>query len=665
MQIQKKSFRLDIQALRATAVSVVLLYHLWPERIPGGYIGVDVFFVISGFLITSHLLKQAEKPTGIQLGKFWAARVRRLLPLACFVLLSTLAMVLVWMPQSTWKPFLRNIIASTIYMQNWLLSSDSVSYLARDQQATPTQHFWSLSVEEQFYVIWPLLILFSTSIALKIYKRKALTHRGLVVRRGVLISLFLVFFTSFTYSFVLTTTSPELAYFATTTRAWEFAVGGLLSYLGTGNIKKFRKSTLVFQVSASWIGFLIIIVTSLALPVGTPFPGTAALLPVGGAALFIWAGKTKNFFSTTLLSKIRPLTYLGDISYGVYLWHWPLIVIVPFIFSANTTFQKLVILVFTLCLAALSKFLIEDPFRFGTFWKAKIWRSFILSAVAMALVSVLSVGAIALIDNNKPANISLPPLSSEVSPSTTDVNKPLVPSVANRGEDREGMYDCFHFDSTGPGICSYGSLDSRISIAIVGDSHAAQFIPALKKISEQNKWKLTTYVGLNCDAMLTPPNCQNGPQAIENIVSSHFNIVLVASFRASSYPDGSVEKLLTELVQRGAPLLPLLDTPYNPKATFDCLDASGGVTSKALACTTSRDIALGSIPDRVAIFSEKLGIRPIDLTNQFCDASVCYSVINNTVVYQDSPSSHLTTTFSELLAPLLDKELKNKLSNSQ
>ncbi|MCY1693436.1 acyltransferase family protein [Curtobacterium sp. SL109] len=209
--------RWDIQGLRAFAVLAVVLYHLWPNRLPGGFVGVDVFFVISGYLITAHLLREQRATGRLRLGQFWARRAKRLLPGAFLTIAATGAAVLAFVPSALWGQYGRELIASTVYAQNWQLASDSVDYLASDNRPSPFQHFWSLSVEEQFYIALPLLL-----IAVSFVARGRLT---VVTRARVLLGAVGVL--SLVWCIAQTGSTPGVAYFSTATRAWEFALGGL------------------------------------------------------------------------------------------------------------------------------------------------------------------------------------------------------------------------------------------------------------------------------------------------------------------------------------------------------------------------------------------------------------------------------------------------------
>jgi len=216
ISVEHKVLRSDIQALRALAITTVVIFHLWPGRLPGGFVGVDVFFVISGFLITTHLLKSVENKT-FKVANFWVRRVRRLLPASFTVLISTAIAVLVFVPVQLWLQWLKEIQASILYFENWILAIDAVDYLALSNEASTTQHFWSLSVEEQFYIVWPLLI----AVALLFVRKRS----PQVQRISMLAILVLITLSSLIYGIYLTQAEPAIAYFSTPVRAWEFGAG--------------------------------------------------------------------------------------------------------------------------------------------------------------------------------------------------------------------------------------------------------------------------------------------------------------------------------------------------------------------------------------------------------------------------------------------------------
>ena len=348
-QRKAADFRPDIQGLRALAVSLVLLFHLWPNRLGGGYIGVDIFFAISGFLITSHLV--AHPPRNARgLAEFWGRRIRRLLPASLLVLFSTIVVSRLIAPETQWANTARDVRAATLYALNWRLAGNSVDYLASENASSPVQHFWSLSVEEQFYLIWPILILGLMLWALRSQRDQLRTaFAGLAV----------VVAASLAYSIYETANDPPLAYFVTPTRIWELGIDGILyaAFFYTG---------------------------------ATPFPGWQAAIPVLGCALLIGIGPGVRPLLTDRILANRPAQWLGDISYSVYLWHWPMIVILPAVSGDHLgLLDKVVIIAASLLLAALTKAHVEDRFRRQRSKSLK--PTFAFAALGMAVLVGLSV----------------------------------------------------------------------------------------------------------------------------------------------------------------------------------------------------------------------------------------------------------------------------------
>lgn len=671
-----KSFRPDIQVLRAIAVLAVLAYHLWPNRFAGGYIGVDVFFVISGFLITSHLLRTLERDGRLQFGKFWANRVRRLIPLASLVLAVTLAGALVWMPPSSWLHTIRGALASVFYVQNWNLAGEAVDYLARDHAVGPTQQYWSLSVEEQFYIAWPILLALAVYLGGRVARLNGTRSRHIqapsqrtIVGRSVLVAMVVVMVGSFVYSLVLTTAAPGLAYFSTFTRAWEFAAGALLVFAARALQPLIDAGKLqAWQAGASWVGGIAILVGILLLPQGIPFPGVAALIPVVGASLFMLGGQTTYVVTPAGLGRLRLATYLGDVSYGIYLWHWPLVVLLPYAIGGPLTRPwQLVVIALSIGMASVTKVLVEDRFRFGDRWTSSTWRGFVPGLVAMSLVLAVSVVPYWKIQNaaQNQAEVVIPgltdpshtpPASSSPQPDATTtppvvaVEGPLIPALALRGEDRGNMYDCFDFGNTQLVRCDYGPADADVRIAITGDSHAAHLIPGLSAAAEEEGWRLSTFVGMNCDAGPFGP-CAGGEEMFDILTSEGFDVVIGGTFRMSGTPVDPVRSYWSSLVDAGVNLVPFEDVPFNPTSVFACVDASGGDAARATSCTITRSEGLEQLPDRAALLAGELSLTTINMNDLFCDADHCQSVLGNVLVYQDSPSSHLTGTLSQALAP--------------
>ncbi|MDO9354042.1 MAG: acyltransferase, partial [Solirubrobacteraceae bacterium] len=306
--------RAEIQALRALAVGVVILGHSWPQAFSGGFVGVDVFFVISGFLITGHLVREVQRSDRISLIGFWARRVRRILPAAMLVLAVVIVATLAVVPESRWDTFLHEMRASGLYVQNWQLAGSATDYFAAAEGTqSPVQHYWSLSVEEQFYLVWPLLL-----------GGAALFLRGPYRRPGLVMLMGGVAAVSLAYSIAETSSDPAAAYFVTPTRVWEFALGGLLSLLPVAAGHERRRAVV------SWVGLLAIAVAVARYDDATAFPGYAALLPVLGTVAVVWAGLPRAPWSPSRLMAARPVQVVGGVSYSLYLWHWPLLILLPY-----------------------------------------------------------------------------------------------------------------------------------------------------------------------------------------------------------------------------------------------------------------------------------------------------------------------------------------------
>lgn len=388
-------FRPEIQGLRAMAVLVVIVHHLRPGALSGGFIGVDMFFVISGYLITAHLFREARDTGRIRLGAFWSRRIRRLLPLAFTVLLASAGLVFALVPATEHGTMFRHIAAAGFYIENWALVADATDYSAAGQMATVVQHFWSLSVEEQFYVAWPLLAVLALWLASRggravnggVGRHAA---PGLNVHRVFLTTIALVAVVSFVYGLWATETSPAAAYFNTGARAWEFAAGGVVALLC---LKRGVQG--LAGAFLGWAGTIALLAGAVLIPTETRFPGTMALLPVlGTAAVLAAAGSPDSrfrWFSHATWLSIRPARFVGDISYGAYLWHWPLIIVAPFALRAEPKwYHEAGIVVLTLALAWLSYVLIENPFRIGRLLKP-VRNALVFAVAGMLVVAGVSV----------------------------------------------------------------------------------------------------------------------------------------------------------------------------------------------------------------------------------------------------------------------------------
>jgi peptidoglycan/LPS O-acetylase OafA/YrhL len=349
------SQRLDIQGMRGVAVLLVVLSHAGLAAVAGGYVGVDVFFVLSGFLITGILLKEARHEGKVSIARFYGNRAKRILPVGALVLIVT-ALAGAWtLNLVRARSLFDDITAAALFVANWRFAIGETDYFAQGQPQSAVQHYWSLAVEEQFYFLWPLLV------GAAFYGVRKF-HRAEENRRQLMLGAVLAVITvaSFAWSVMQTNNTPTFAYFSTFTRAWELGVGGLLAIFATS----LRRLPALVKAAASWLGIAAIVASALLYTEGTPFPGAAAALPVLGTTGILIGGMTGPRFGARVLLEVLPLRWLGDISYSLYLWHWPLLILgSAYLGRTLNTGENLMLVAVAILLSALSYYLLENPIR--------------------------------------------------------------------------------------------------------------------------------------------------------------------------------------------------------------------------------------------------------------------------------------------------------------
>jgi peptidoglycan/LPS O-acetylase OafA/YrhL len=372
----------EIEGLRAVAAVLVAVYHVFLGRVSGG---VDVFFVIAGFLITTSLVAQATGDDGVRAGRYLGRLVVRLLPVALLVLAFVIVGVFLWMPATRHGSMLAEVAASALYVENWALAAKAVDYAAREAVKSPVQHFWAMAVQGQFYVIWLLL---AGVIGLAAGRRR--------FRRLFGAALILLFAASLAWSALLTASNQPLAYFHTGVRVWEFAAGGLLA-LAIGPIRarldRAGQAGTLFCGIAGWAGLALVVSCGLVLSVSSQFPGVAALWPVAGALLVVIAAGRCGRFGVGRLLASRPFVFVGGVAYALYLWHWP---VLTFVRSARPSGEidlpaGVFVLVVSFILAVVSTRLVEQPVRLRLAATPHPWRAVAGGAAALLLVASVSV----------------------------------------------------------------------------------------------------------------------------------------------------------------------------------------------------------------------------------------------------------------------------------
>ena len=688
-----RDFRPDIQGLRALAVGLVVLFHLWPNRLPGGYVGVDVFFVISGYLITAHMYREVRSTGSLGLVRFWARRVRRLLPAAFLVLTVSLVAVLVWVPSTLWTPTARQVLASAVYAQNWVLVHDSVTYMAKGDPPTSVEHYWSLSVEEQFYLVWPLLVVSILLVGRLLRRGGSAVTPG----RALLVGLATLSTASLVHSVLATRSDPETAYFSTFTRAWEFGAGALLALLSAGGCRLPRPLATV----AGWVGIAVVVGSAFGLDSASFFPGWVALFPVLGTVLVMATSEHGGRWSCGRLLSYRPATYVGDVSYSVYLWHWPLVVLVPYVTGVGLrTGDKLAILVATLALSAISKVLVEDRFRRGRLLSGAPWRAFVLAAAGVLVLAVATTAVRHEVDRRANATDAAASalLRGEartgcLGPAALDAGNhcdpvsgdgAFVPSLeAVSQQSSHGSYASCQtpLGSRTVRTCTLGARSHpRGDVAVVGDSHAGMWLPAFDQLGADQRWAVHTYAKSSCPltsaarvlavekTTAEQENCQAWFDDVlaslldDPDITTVFTTAFSSAYEWESRPgaplrnprvDGFTD-VWRRLVDAGKTVVVLRDVPATIGTDVPtCL----ATHRRRDACAVPRDQALrpDAIADAASAWSGR-GVELVDLTDRFCDRQRCYPVVGNAVAYMDW--SHLSTTYSRALAPYLEDQVE-------
>jgi peptidoglycan/LPS O-acetylase OafA/YrhL len=659
MQAPKSTveFRPDIEGLRGIAILFVLLFHAGLPWMPGGFIGVDVFFVISGFLITSKLWRESQQPGGLSIAKFYAWRIRRLLPAALVaVAVVSLFGLLIAAPLDR-SELAADGAASALSIANMRFIG-SVDYFAPTSSPSPFLHFWSLSVEEQFYLVWPALIVL-------------ITWRGGGSRR-LTTALLIGVVASFALSMWLTDASPARAFYLLPTRVWQLGVGGLLALIGVLGTSR-RAGAL------AWAGLAAVAVAGVALTAEMPYPGFAALLPTAGAVALLYGGGAPG--GPLRLLAAAPLRFLGKISYSLYLWHWPLLVLPRmFLERALSGVEIVVAVAAAIGISWLSWRFVEQPFRYGErSRRATSWSAIRIGVAGILTVTLFMQGLAAGLA--APAVVVQPSPSPSGSPVASDgpiaLPAGLTPSLASARDDEERLRGdgCLAFERVKtPPDCEYGVKGSAITIALVGDSHAAHWFPAIEALALERGWRLLTFVKVSCSfTTLIQRNlalkreyreCTAFNEAtiarINQIKPTLTIIVNRRTFRPIK--EGITPELagaaFGEMVARlpGATAI-LVDTPDPGRDAPACLSKH---PSDIRACLFAQDDADNreiGVAERVA--ATVSGAQLIDLTSSICAAWPCSPISGSVLIYRDE--DHMTETFSRSLAAPLGVEIARLL----
>ena len=716
---EKENFRPDIEGLRGIAVMLVVIYHAGllsnaPWQLTGGFIGVDLFFVVSGFLITGLLIRERERNGRISFSRFYARRVRRILPAAAYVLVVTLPVAYLLVNLMQRAAVMQDGAAAALSFANFRFIGTTDYFNIDPSKYSPYLHFWSLGVEEQFYFIWPALLFVAA------WKRP---------RIGAALALGAIVVGSFLASAAITKDNQAWAFYMLPTRAWQLASGGLLA-IGAGSLVRLPQvaKTAIGRVLAvaGWVALAVLLLDAVVLDsTKTPYPGTAALVPTAAGVLLLASGMQK--YGPGLVLRLMPIRFLGKISYSLYLWHWPLLILGGLYFGQEiggfslTVQQAVVLAAIAIPVATLSWLLIEEPFRRGKIPLPRPSRVVIAGVSFMLIVAMMGAG-FGQMANTALANVSGPdiaetdsptpsegitlkptptPTPHSLKPGTTATPTPLFspaltqppdgscgygvsclrPSLAKiaKDGDREKIWpDGCEVKSftTKPCTKVYGDPNGTFTVALLGDSHAASLFPAVEQVAIAHHWRLLVLLKVGCQFLdmrlmyaSTPEReytecptfkdnviatLNKNPPDLILLMDNRYSPVVIGSQGTVTYEGQALGREIGQLPSTSRVVI-IKDYPYSPFNVPDCL---GNHLSDWRRCSFSYDRGVGYSQNgkREQIAAGMTGAAVVNIDQAICPGEgTCPPVINGLIVWRDE--HHLTKTFSATIGWAVDQAL--------
>ena len=687
----------DIQGLRGIAVLTVCLSHAGMPFFDGGYVGVDVFFVISGFLITGILMRELARNGTFSLSDFYARRARRILPAAALVLVVTVLASWLTLGVVRLQEVLEDVVWAGLFAANIQFARLDDDYFAKDVVASPVRHYWSLAAEEQFYLVWPLLLLLVVHL---VRKRKGLT--GVPALKYVVYTLVAVTVISLAWCIYQTRVDQTFAYYAPMTRAWELGAGALLAVVEP-RLRKLRWTTLN---GLSLLGLLAIGFATIAYSDETPFPGHAALVPVLGACLVIAGGCTPAPRGASRALDRGPLRWAGDISYSLYLWHWPFLVIPALAGLEMSLLDNANMLMAAAALALVTERWVERPFRDGRFWRAPRLRSLALwpAAAGVVLAAVFAV-QLELPRQSTPVAVKLdpePPMAPRAGqppPSASDHVVAAVRKGADRARadvrvparlappllelpDHNWSLPEHCWADTGKvehQICSFGDPQADRTLVLLGDSHMGVWTRPLDVEAEKRGWHVQVLIKTGCPPHGAPMWREESDRrytecdryrdwALGRIRAIAPDRLAITGYTAQALHDprtgrrlrddqgqagtralvAGMRSALAELSGAADELVLIGDTNKLPARAADCLGERG---ARLGDCARGRSAAVARRTAMWADLTRRSGGSFVDVAPWLCQGGVCPLVVGNTIVYTDD--NHLTREYAAALGPAL------------
>src|SRR6202140_23124 len=650
---ESDKFRPDIEGLRALAVAVVVAFHCGISILRGGFVGVDVFFVLSGYLITGLLVTEVRTTGTINLARFYARRVRRLLPAMAVMVLTTLLVGAIILAPQELALAARAARATAVYLANVFFGINADNYFAGDVRTNPMLHMWSLAVEEQFYLFWPFLLL-------SVWRFRS-------SRRALAVLLLTASAVSLAGCIYLTAHGSLFAFYGLHTRVWEFGLGGLASLIPRGAPVLPRGAWL----ATGWSGLLLILGSAVWVTDEVGFPGWVALVPVIGTCATLVAGSELPRRGVGVLLGSRPFQLVGRLSYSWYLWHWPFLVLGLVLLPDLQVPGKVLIALAALLAAALTHRFLENPIRFHPYLLPRPIATLCLGAALSGLCLVGAFGCLRLA-----YALGSTPQMGQISAAAED--------IAEMDWERCASHDV----SAEVKTCEVGVRAAATRVVLFGDSAAIQWFNAVERIAVARGWQLTTVVKFGCPAADLRPHqgfaARDGcaewraaaPQRIKAIapglvimVSATSYVRVSTSADAASFSDeawqAATRRTLETLAAAGIRVVAIRATPLPPFDVPTCLARALRLQSAfpgRCAFAASPALSPGIFQAERAGAHGIPGVGFIDMTPSFCDDHTCPAMRDGMVVYRDD--EHLTGRFSASLAAALEERLRAALASA-
>jgi peptidoglycan/LPS O-acetylase OafA/YrhL len=655
----------DIQGLRAIAVTTVVAYHAGMPFVSGGFVGVDLFFVLSGFLITQLLLHEIATTGTVSLRQFWARRARRILPLSALVLVTTMLAVRAFMSPLDRKAIGTDVLWSALFSGNWRFAQQQTDYLASDRDPSPVLHYWSLGVEEQFYFVWPVLLIV-LAVVWRLAGRGRRTYA--VAFGGTFVA---VIAASLAYSVHTTAANQPYAFFGTPSRAWQLAAGALVA-VAVPAIMRLRSRTRAALGTAGIALFAVCVwLLDESGTAGLAYPSWLAVAPTLAGVLLVVSG-TGTYTRLNRLLSIRPLTYVGDLSFSIYLWHWPVLVIGMAALDTRAVEVRLGLVAVALGLSVVSHRLVENPFRRA---RVLVRRPALSLAVGAALVTaVVPVVAYAsqaeTIDHVMTTPVTgdghrQAPVSQHITPS-------LEAAASDAGPFKDmGCHVGFKQTATPSWDgCTFADKGAHQRIVVLGDSIGGAVAPAVIAAGEQRGWAVTVWAKSRCpmaDVTKFDPELGGAygacdvfrEAALRQIEERHPDVVVLAMSRLSTGElavDGSVAKGREAVVQATRGLERTIDRLHAAGIGVVLSDSPNRAPFFPTSCLAQkRDVSRCTFPvDRQpSVMAAAARLMPdeatlVDANATACPGDTCLPVVGGVVVYRDK--LHFTQTFARTLS---------------